>query len=89
VNFNNPRAGSAAQKKSQFLSKEVPRTTPILRSEITYSVSAKSKSLTVTRLKFPLKLCWACTIHKIQVLKVDKYHHGQAYVALSSFYKVF
>ena len=57
-----------------------------------YSQTYRYKGRSVTRIQFPVSLCWACTIHKVQGLSMDSgvislgddlFESGQAYVALS------
>ena len=55
----------------------------------------KESSPVIKRTQFPLTLSWACTVHKVQGLSLDRvvvsfdllkqraFNHGQIYVALS------
>ncbi|XP_069109785.1 ATP-dependent DNA helicase PIF1-like [Argopecten irradians] len=91
VNFDDCKTGNIARQKTHFSTMQLKNATPICRSEISYTVSNKSKSLSVTRQQFPIKLCWTCTIHKVQGITLNnivvsfdnRFNHGQAYVALS------
>jgi hypothetical protein len=95
VRFDDKKVGENARKKTQYIIElqKFPGATPIQRIEVAFSVSKKNKNLNITRCQFPIKLSWACTIHKVQGLTVDKilvsfksrkgFDSGQAYVALS------
>lgn len=93
IKFDNQNVGLDTRRKSPYMLqlKAQPDSTPILRSETTFTVTRKNNSLTVYRYQFPLKLAWACTIHKVQGLTMDnivvsfdgRFGGGQAYVALS------
>ena len=78
VKFDNPKVGA----KQQLQNKAVP-----IKPYEEQMLSHKS----VRRRQFPLKLAWACTVHKVQGMTVDEivygmdgtFSSGQAYVALS------
>lgn len=69
---------------------------PILRSEAQIRLQSKNNSSpSIKRTQFPLMLCWACTVHKVQGLTLEKvvvslelknqrsFNYGQLYVAFS------
>ena len=78
VKFDNPKVGA----KQQLQNKAVP-----IKPYEEQMLSHKN----VRRRQFPLKLAWACTVHKVQGMTVDEivydmdgtFSSGQAYVALS------
>ena len=74
VKFDSSSVGQNARQKSQFRVelKACPSATPVLRAEVSLTVSRKNKNLTISRYQFPLKLSWACTIHKVQGLTADE-----------------
>ena len=69
---------------------------PIQKIEGDIKLKSRSCStLVIKRVQFPLRLAWACTVHKVQglsvpqvvvsfdLLKQTAFHYGQIYVALS------
>lgn len=90
VKFDSPAVGTNARQNSKFvLSKYENSATPIEQLEVKFSFAGSN--VKVSRLQFPLKLAWACTIHKVQGLTLNEivisfentFRDGQAYVALS------
>ena len=59
---------------------------PVEKAEASTRLRAnKESSPVIKRTQFPLMLSWACTVHKVQGLSLDKavINYGQMYVALS------
>ena len=68
VKFNDPNSGRERRKQFNF-EKEYPgeNATPIERMEIEFTFGENS-SATATAVNFPLRLAYASTAHKIQVI---------------------
>ena len=89
VEFDNPKVGIKAKRLSHYKDNH-PNAVPVSRHEIGFDIG-KRKCVNATRRQFPLKLCWASTIHKVQGLTTEsivvsfegRFFAGQAYVALS------
>ena len=87
VKFDNSDVGKQQRKK--FVNSSLQDATPINPVEAIFSVGWYT-SIDVTRTQFPLTVAFACTIHKVQGLSLDKlkvsianaYQPGLAYVAL-------
>ncbi|XP_060577549.1 uncharacterized protein LOC132734725 [Ruditapes philippinarum] len=88
--FDSPSVGKNARLNSKVdLSAYKEPVVPISQTEATFSPT-RSKA-TVIRKQFPVRLCWATSIHKVQGATLDnivvsfenRFNSGQAYVALS------
>ena len=84
VNFDNDKIGRKLRSRSLCLEPQFQQATPI--------DAVEDKAMTGgSRRQFPLRLAWACTIHKVQGLTLERavvslkdiFAAGQAYVALS------
>ncbi|KAI8513472.1 hypothetical protein Bbelb_101110 [Branchiostoma belcheri] len=86
VQFDNPKAGALERQKSAVPSSLPVNSVPV--RQIEDNLNNKSK---VKRNQIPLKLAWACTVHKVQGMTTDEvvvsmkkvFVSGMAYVALS------
>ncbi len=85
IEFDNEQIGTQERAKNPCLKPGLEKATPIEPEE------DKVTSSGGVRRQFPIRLAWACTVHKVQGLTVDKavvsmkkiFAPGQAYVALS------
>ncbi|XP_006824386.2 uncharacterized protein LOC100379079 [Saccoglossus kowalevskii] len=85
VVFDNENVGTKLRSKTDVLSSIPENSLPIMPQEDRVNSSGS------IRRQFPLKLAWACTVHKVQGLTVEEavvsldkiFAPGQAYVALS------
>ena len=96
VNFDDENSGNTLIQKSGNLFAIENNAVPVTRvlSKIKVRIG-KSASPEIQMTQFPLKLAWACTIHKGQGLTIGKvvfsfqpfkqrqFNFGQVYVALS------
>ena len=69
---------------------------PIEKTAVDIRIKSNKNSFSLIKItQFPLMLAWACTVHKVQGLSLNKvvvgfqllkqqnFHYGQIYVALS------
>ncbi|XP_078596399.1 uncharacterized protein LOC144873191 isoform X1 [Branchiostoma floridae x Branchiostoma japonicum] len=86
VKFDNPKAGVLEREKSAVPSSLPENSVPIRQIEDNLKKLSKVK-----RYQIPIKLAWACTVHKVQGMTVPEvvvsmkniFASGMAYVALS------
>jgi len=94
VKFDDEYAGVKLRTKGRFAINS--ESVPIERSEATFSLNKKKKSSpSVKRNQFPLILSYACAVHNVQGLTLDRvvisfdlekqrnFNPGQMYVAMS------
>jgi len=89
VQFDDTNVGQKAARINEYYL-EYPQCVSITRHNAC-STYGKDNTVAVTRSQFPLRLAFACTIHKVQGMTLDRvvismksrFFHGQAYVALS------
>ena len=93
VKFDDSRAGEILKKKDNYASRQ--NCIPIEKVEVNIRIYQHSEFPVIKRTQFPLILSWACTIHKVQGLTLQKavvsfdlvrqksFNPGQIYVALS------
>ena len=92
VTFDHKKIGTEARKGSKF-SQQYPNSVPIGQHQAVFYIKGR-RTVEASRVQFPLQLCWAVTIHKLQGLtlksivvdmdpKKGKFGPGQAYVAFS------
>lgn len=94
VKFDDNTAGMTLQSKDRYAVS--CQSVPIERSEATFSLNKRNiSSPIIKRTQFPLMLSYACTVHKVQGLTMDRavisfdlerqrnFNPGQMYVAMS------
>ena len=92
IKFDDDKVG--AQKKSECPhQQEYPHCVPISRMEVSFPIARGRRHVMMTRKQFPITLCWASTVHKVQGKTLTRiavgmgtgghWSAGQAYVAFS------
>ena len=93
VKFDDEKAGETMKKSTCYAMQH--NCVPIEKIEVKIRVYQHSEFPVIKRTQFPLKLSWACTIHKVQGLTLPKavlsfslikqrsFNPGQMYVVLS------
>ena len=68
IKFDNPAVGKEMRKRNPMLERKYPDGVPIKKMEKEYSLpkNAGPISSTAKCIQFPMVLCWAVTVHKIQ-----------------------
>ena len=91
VEFDQERVGISTRQSTAFNIASFPKAIPITVIDAKFTISGKKAGMDITRQQFPLRLCWATTIHKVQGLTIKqivvsmqgRMADGQVYVALS------
>ena len=96
ISFDDERAGKETIKNCTDVFAKRNNLVPIVPVSANIKINPKSmNSPEIVRTQFPVTLAWACTVHKVQGLMLDKivisfalnkqraFQNGQAYVALS------
>ena len=96
IKFDDSSAGKALIDKSNNTFAKQNRLVPIEPILVRFKIRpSKPSSLEIQRMQFPITLAWACTVHKVQGLTLDKivisfelvkqrfFNYGQVYVAIS------
>ena len=92
IKFNDTNIGKENRLRCKYDLSNFPQySVPIERIEAMFSLSKSKKNIQATRKQFPIRLCWAFTVHKIQGQSLEQecisfeenFTNGQAYVALS------
>ena len=96
VKFDDPNAGKELIKNHPISFARENNVVPIEPALARIKIRpGKASSPEIQRVQFPITLAWACTVHKVQGLTVDKvvictdlikqraFNYGQIYVALS------
>jgi len=92
IKFDDEKVG--LQRKSESLHQhEYPQCIAISHAEVSFPIARGRRHVMMTRKQFPITLCWASTVHKVQgktlsriVVGMDngsRWSAGQAYVAFS------
>ena len=68
IKFDDPDAGKKLITKNSTA--RIHNWVPIKRHETSISIRNTNKSIAIKRTQFPLRLSWACTIHKVQILSL-------------------
>jgi ATP-dependent exoDNAse (exonuclease V) alpha subunit len=92
IKFSDTNIGKETRLRCKYDLSNFPQySVPIERIEAIFSLSTSKKNIQATRNQFPIRLYWACTVHKIQGQSLEQVYisfegnftNGQSHVALS------